>query len=87
MSWQEAIAFTVVLASLAVGLSGAAFLYFRNPAFWVGFFVLAVKKAWPLLLSLSGFVFKRKTPEEEARDHQDVRQRTERTITGRERYR
>ncbi len=76
MSWQEAIAFGVVL----VGLGAGAFLVAQRPAFWIGFGVLALKKLWPLII-------KRKTPEEEAQDHQDHRQRTERDARGKERMR
>lgn len=83
MSWQEAIAFGVVL----VGLGAGAFLVAQRPAFWIGFGVLVLKKLWPLVVSISSILLKRKTPEEEARDHQDVRQRTERDVRGKERMR
>ncbi len=83
MSWQEAIAFGVVL----VGLGAGAFLVAQRPAFWIGFGVLALKKLWPLVVSIGSLLLKRKTPEEEAKDHQRVRQRTDVDARGKERER
>lgn len=83
MSWQEAIAFGVVL----VGLGAGAFLVAQRPAFWIGFGVLALKKLWPLVVSIGSILLKRKTPEEEVQDNRDYRQRIDKDARGKERER
>lgn len=87
MSIQETVAFFLLIAALAVGLGAAAFLYARRPEFWLGFALLAAKKAWPFIRQALKFLFRRKSPEEEARDHDNHRRRVDSTITGRERER
>jgi hypothetical protein len=59
MDWPLIIAWGLI----GLGLFAGAFIYARNPAFWVSFAIAAFWKLWP---HLWGFVSKRKSPEEEA---------------------
>lgn len=54
MTWQEAIATTVVL----LGLGAGAFLFAQRPSFWIEFGVRLGQRLWPLLI-------KRMPPEKE----------------------
>ena len=64
---------------LIVACAGAWYAV-HDPRFWSAVFAAVVAAAMPVVL-------KRKSLEQEARDHQDVRQRTERDARGRERMR
>ncbi len=59
MSWQEAVAITVVL----LGLGAGAFLVAQRPSFWIAFGARLVKALLPLAWR---YVSKRMPPEEEA---------------------
>lgn len=63
MSWPEVIALTVILVSVGVGLTAAAFLVGQRPAFWVGAVIFAFKRAWPYI---KAYVTMRDPPEIEA---------------------
>lgn len=76
MRWWLFGAGGVLLAVACIGVWYAV----HSPAFWTALVGMLVSLALPPLL-------KRKPPEGEARDHQDVRQRVDRTITGKERER
>jgi hypothetical protein len=54
VTWQEAIATTVVL----LGLGAGAFLFAQRPSFWIEFGVRLGQRLWPLLI-------KRMPPERE----------------------
>ena len=78
MEWLWVLAGLIVIGSAGFGV----FKLFSSGAFVSA----ALKELVPIIWNaVVPMVMKRKTPEEETRDHQDVRQRTERTITGRER--
>ena len=59
MSWQEGVAFTVVL----LGLGAGAFLVAQRPSFWIEFGARLGKALLPLAWR---YVSKRMPPEEEA---------------------
>lgn len=70
-----------LIALLLVAAAGfGIYRAFQSPAFVAGLLRIGWKWFGPALL-------KRKSPEEEAQVHQDVRQRTERTAAGKERER
>lgn len=67
MTWQEGVAFAVVLAGLAAG----AFIVAQRPAFWIEFGTRLLQRLGPEIIA---FILKRKSPEAEARDHATERQ-------------
>ena len=70
-----------LIALLLVAAAGfGIYRAMQSPVVLAGLLRIAWKWFGPALL-------KRKTAEEETRDHQDVRQRTERTAAGKERER
>lgn len=73
MIWLIAL---LLIAAAGFGIYRAV----QSPVVLAGLLRIGWKWFGPALL-------KRKSPEEEAQDHQDVRQRTERTADGRERRR
>ena len=72
----------VVGGILLVVAAVSLFLAFQRPDFIAGLIKAAVSAIAAALLPR---LLKRKSPEEEAKDHQDRREAVERTITGRER--
>lgn len=70
MSWVEVTALTVMLVSIGVGLTAAAFLVGQRPAFWVGAVIFAVQRAWPYV---KAYIVMRDPPEIEALKAECVR--------------